>query len=152
VPLHLTALGDLKEYEDKDLGTSSWLTITQERVNTFADATDDHQWIHVDPERARAESPFGAPIAHGYLTLSLIIPMWTEILAIDSVRTSVNYGLNKVRFINPVPVGGRIRLHARLAQHQPISGGAQITVTATVELAGEGRPACVAEAVYRLYE
>ncbi len=101
----VATLADLAALEGQPLGTSSWIDIPpQQRINTFADATDDHQWIHVDPpDRATAESPFGGPIAHGYLTLSLIIPMWDEVLTVDSVTMAVNYGLNKVRFTNPCP-------------------------------------------------
>ena len=149
----LETLAELAAYEGKPLGTSSWFHIGQRRIDTFADATDDHQWIHVDPERAEKESPFGGPIAHGYLTLSLIIPMWTEVLTVRSVTTSVNYGLNKVRFPAPVPADGRVRLHATLAGHEELAGGGvQVTVDGTIELDGSDRPACVAQAVYRMFE
>ncbi|MGH3629430.1 MAG: MaoC family dehydratase [Sciscionella sp.] len=146
-------LAELEAYEGKPLGTSSWFHIGQDRINTFANATDDHQWIHVDPVRAEAESPFGGPIAHGYLTLSLIIPMWEEVLTVRSVTTAVNYGLNKVRFPAPVPAGGRLRLNATLAEYTQLPGnGVQVTVDATIELAGSDRPACVAQTVYRMFE
>ncbi|WP_037144411.1 p-hydroxycinnamoyl-CoA hydratase [Rhodococcoides fascians] len=149
----VATLADLKELEGRDLGTSSWIEIPQDRINTFADATDDHQWIHVDPERATAESPFGGPIAHGYLTLSLIIPMWEEVLVVDSVTTKINYGLNKVRFTNPVPAGGRVRLSALLKAYEELpKGGAQLTVDAKIELEGSDRPAVVVEAVYRMFD
>ncbi|RCW45955.1 acyl dehydratase [Halopolyspora algeriensis] len=149
----LDTLAELRAFEGKSLGASSWFAIGQDRINTFADATDDHQWIHTDPERAQAESPFGGPIAHGYLTLSLIIPMWEEVLTVNSVTTKVNYGLNKVRFVNPVPADGRVRLNATLAQHEELpKGGVQVTVDATIELEGSERPACIAEAVYRMFE
>ncbi len=149
----LRSLTELEEFEGKSLGTSSWIQISQERVNTFADATDDHQWIHTDPERARAESPFGGPVVHGYLTLSLIIPLWTEVLTVTSVTTAVNYGLNKVRFTNPVPVDGRIRLHASLKKYEALpKGGAQVTVDGLIELEGSERPACVVESVSRMFE
>lgn len=150
---HLVTLAELDDLVGTVLGVSSWLEVTQERINTFADATGDHQWIHVDPERAVAESPFGGPIAHGYLTLSLIIPMWGEVLAVDSVTMAVNYGLNKVRFTNPVPAGGRVRLKATLAkvEHLP-KGGVQVTVEGVIELENSERPAVVAEVVYRYFE
>lgn len=146
-------LSDLAGCEGHRLGTSSWFTIGQDRINTFADATDDHQWIHTDPERAAAESPFGGPVAHGYLTLSLIIPMWEEVLSVRSVTTAVNYGLNKVRFPTAVPADGRIRLNATLAKYERLAdGGAQVTVEATIELEGSDRPACVVETLYRMFE
>ena len=150
---HLATLAELDDLVGTVLGVSSWLEVTQERINTFADATGDHQWIHVDPERAVADSPFGGPIAHGYLTLSLIIPMWGEVLAVDSVTMAVNYGLNKVRFTNPVPAGGRVRLKATLAkvEHLP-KGGVQVTVEGVIELENSERPAVVAEVVYRYFE
>ncbi|GAB3283443.1 MaoC family dehydratase [Parasphingorhabdus pacifica] len=149
----LETLADLKRYEGESLGTSSWMPISQTRINTFADATDDHQWIHIDPERARAESPFGGPVAHGFLTLSLIIPMWSEVLTVNSVTTKVNYGLNKVRFTNPVPTDGRVRLQATLQKYEELAkGGVQVTVDGTIELQGSDRPACVAESVYRMFE
>ncbi|GAA3724329.1 acyl dehydratase [Spinactinospora alkalitolerans] len=149
----LGTLAELKELEGESLGTSSWIRIAQDRVDTFADATGDHQWIHTDPERARAESPFGGPIAHGYLTLSLIIPMWNEVLTVRSVSTAVNYGLNKVRFTAPVPVDGRVRLNAALKRYEELpKGGVQVTIDAVIELEGSQRPACVAEAVYRMFE
>ncbi|WP_280401101.1 p-hydroxycinnamoyl-CoA hydratase [Nocardia carnea] len=150
---HVATLADLVALEGQSLGTSSWIEIPQHRIATFADATGDHQWIHVDPERAKAESPFGGPIAHGYLTLSLIIPMWDEVLTVDSVTMAVNYGLNKVRFTNPVPAGGRVRLNATLQKAEELpKGGVQVTVGARIELDGAERPAVVAEAVYRFFE
>jgi len=107
-----TTLAELPSLKGQVLGVSEWSEVTQDQVNTFADATDDHQWIHVDPERATAESPFGGPIGHGFLTLSLFIPMWSQVLQVTDVKMAVNYGLNKVRFPAPVPVGSRIRLTA----------------------------------------
>ncbi|QYB02521.1 p-hydroxycinnamoyl-CoA hydratase [Rhodococcus sp. USK10] len=149
----VATLADLAALEGTSLGTSSWIDIPQQRIDTFADATGDHQWIHVDPERARAESPFGGPIAHGYLTLSLIIPMWDEILTVDSVTMAVNYGLNKVRFTNPVPAEGRVRLSATLQSVEELpKGGVQVTVAGQIELEGSERPAVVVEAVYRFFE
>lgn len=150
---HVATLADLKPLVGTVLGTSDWLTISQERIETFADATDDHQWIHVDIERAKKESPFGGPIAHGYLTLSLIVPLWAQVLTVDSVTTGVNYGLNKVRFTNPVPSGGRIRLTATLVEVADLpKGGAQVTVGGVIELEGSERPAVVLETIYRMFE
>ncbi|GAB2753706.1 MaoC family dehydratase [Salinifilum aidingensis] len=149
----LDTLAELAALEGRSLGSSSWFSVSQQRINTFADATDDHQWIHTDPERAKAESPFGGPVAHGYLTLSLIIPMWEEVLTVRSVTTKVNYGLNKLRFVSPVPADGRVRLTAALKQYEDLpAGGAQVTVDAAIELEGGERPACTAEAVYRMFD
>jgi acyl dehydratase len=146
----VNGLDELKKLAGTDLGTSDWIDVTQERVNTFADATGDHQWIHVDVEKAK-EGPFGAPIAHGYLTLSLFIPMFTELLEVEGVTTKVNYGLNKVRFPSPVKVGSRVRLVGRLAEVEEIPGGLQITVDGTVEIEGAPKPACVLQSVVRFY-
>jgi acyl dehydratase len=144
-------LDELRTIAGKDLGASSWVDITQERVDTFADATGDHQWIHVDVERAKT-GPFGGPIAHGYLTLSLIIPMFVELLDVRDVGMGVNYGLDKVRFPSPVLVGSRIRLHGRLGEVEDVAGdGVQVTFDFTVEVEGSAKPACVARAVYRYY-
>jgi acyl dehydratase len=140
----------LKKLEGSDLGASEWLTVSQERINGFADATGDHQWIHTDPERAK-DGPFGAPIAHGYLTLSLFIPLFTELLDVEGVATKVNYGLNKVRFPAPVPAGSRLRLVAKLTEVADIAGGVQITVGGTIEIEGGAKPACVLESVSRFY-
>jgi acyl dehydratase len=144
-------LDELKALTGRDLGHSSWIEITQERVDTFAEATGDHQWIHVDAERART-GPFGTTIAHGYLTLSLVIPLFGELLTIDGIRMGINYGLEKVRFPSPVRVGSKIRLAARVADVQDVPGnGVQMTLDFTVEIDGAGKPACVARAVYRQY-
>src|SRR3954453_14202349 len=144
-------LDELKALAGADLDRSGWLEITQERVNLFADATGDHQWIHVDTERA-AGGPFGGTIAHGYLTLALIIPLFGELLSINGIRMGINYGLNRVRFPTPVPVGGKIRLHGRVAEAAEVpNDGVQLTVDFTVELDGSAKPACVAQAVYRQY-
>jgi acyl dehydratase len=144
-------LDELKALAGVDLGRTDWLEITQERVNTFADATDDHQWIHVDPERA-ADGPFGGPIAHGYLTLSLVIPLFNELLEIGGTSMSINYGLEKVRFPSPVRVGAKIRLHGLVDSVEDVKGpGVQMQVTLTVEVDGADKPACVAQAVYRHY-
>ena len=148
--LTVNGLDELKKLAGGDLGTSEWIEVTQERINTFADATGDHQWIHVDPERA-AEGPFGAPIAHGYLTLSLFIPLFTELLDVQGVTTKVNYGLNKVRFPAPVKVGSRIRLVARLAEVEDVPGGVQIAVDGSIEIEGGAKPAAVLQSLSRFY-
>jgi len=135
----------------KHLGHSEWREITQQRIDTFADATDDHQWIHVDAERAAA-GPFGTTIAHGFLTLSLIIPMWSEILHFDGVRLAINYGLNKVRFPAPVPVGSKIRAGATLVSIEMVGdGSSQIVVDFVVEREGGEKPCCIAQGMYRFY-
>jgi acyl dehydratase len=146
----VNGLDELKKLAGSDLGTSGWTEITQERINTFANATDDHQWIHVDPDKAK-DGPFGAPIAHGYLTLSLFIPLFTELLDVEGVTTKVNYGLNKVRFPAPVRVGSRIRLAARLAAVDDVPGGVQVTVDGAIEIDGSAKPAAVLQSVSRFY-
>ena len=134
-----------------ELGSSEWLTVTQERVDTFADATDDHQWIHVDPERAK-DGPFGATIAHGYLTLSLVSRFLPEIVEIRGMRMGVNYGCDKVRFPNAVRVGARIRGRGEMiAAESTRDGGTQAVIRVTVEIEGEERPACVADTISRYY-
>ncbi|MGW2962868.1 MaoC family dehydratase [Streptomyces sp. NPDC001220] len=144
----VNGLEELKKLAGSDLGESEWIEVTQDRIDTFADATGDHQWIHVDPERA-AEGPFGAPIAHGYLTLSLFIPLFTELLDVRDVTTKVNYGLNKVRFPSPVKAGSRIRLAARLVEAEEVPGGVQITVEGTIEIEGGTKPAAVLRSLSR---
>ncbi len=152
MPVSVDSPSDLLELEEHaDLGASSWMEITQEDVNTFADATRDHQWIHVDPERA-ARGPFGSTIAHGYLTLGLVIPLWSELLQVENVGMSVNYGLNKLRFPSPVPVGSRIRLLGTLASASQVPGGVQVVADLTMEIEGSEKPALAAEAVYRFYD
>jgi acyl dehydratase len=141
-------LDDLASFIGKEFGTSSWVDVDQARINGFAHATDDHQWIHVDVDRAK-DGPFGETIAHGYLTLSLLIPMWTNILEVRDVHTKVNYGLNKVRFPSPVPSGSKIRAHATLTRFEAIPGGAQLTIDILVERQGGDKPACVAQLVFR---
>lgn len=142
---------ELKILAGGPLGVSDWLTVGQDRINTFADATDDHQWIHVDTERARS-GPFGGTIAHGYLTLSLLIPLWTDLLEVEGVTTKVNYGLNKVRFPSPVPAGSRIRLTGTLADVVEVSGdGLQLTADLVVEIENGDKPACIAQPVFRFY-
>jgi acyl dehydratase len=127
------------------------MEITQERVNLFAEATGDHQWIHVDVERAKKESPFGGPIAHGYLTLSLGPVLYPQIVAFKGFKMGVNYGANKVRFMSPVPVGGKLRLGVKLLSADDIPGGIQSTLEFTFEVEGSEKPACVAEIIFRSY-
>jgi acyl dehydratase len=143
-------LADLAALVGQEIGVSDWLTVDQARIDLFAQATGDHQWIHVDPERAAA-GPFGSTVAHGFLTLSLVPQLFATAFDIDDVRMGVNYGLNRVRFTHPVPVGGRVRGHFTLEAFEPLPGGAQLTVLATVELEGAPKPACVAETVSRRY-
>jgi len=141
-------LAELPALIGRELGPSPWIEVGQDRIDTFADATGDHQWIHVDPARA-ADGPFGGTIAHGMLTLSLLIPLWSELLDVREVRTKVNYGLGKVRFPAPVPAGTKIRLHAKIAAVDEIPGGVQLTVDAVVEADGVGKPVCVAQPIVR---
>jgi acyl dehydratase len=151
MPRIATGLDEPRALAGTDLGHTDWLEITQDRVDTFADATDDHQWIHVDPERA-ATGPFGGTIAHGYLTLSLIIPLFNQLLEISGVSMSLNYGLERVRFPSPVRVGAKIRLRGTVDSVEPVAGnGVQMQLTFTVEIEGASKPACVAQAVYRHY-
>jgi len=147
----LVDVKDLKDMVGQDLGASDWHPVTQDEINTFAEATHDHQWIHVDPERARKESPFGAPIAHGYYTLSLAPYLLPQILGVTGIRMGVNYGLNKLRFTSPVRIGKRLQLRASLNGVENITGGVQVTLGLSFYVEGEARPACVAEAVYRYY-
>ena len=132
------------------LGTSDWVTVEQSRIDTFAEATGDHQWIHVDPEAA-AKGPFGTTIAHGFLTLSLIPMLSWQTYAVEGTKMGVNYGLNKVRFPSPVKVGSKIRSTSVLTEVSEITGGLQLVVTATLETEGGDKPVCVAEMVSRLY-
>ncbi|BBX26606.1 MaoC family dehydratase [Mycolicibacterium alvei] len=131
-----------------ELGPTEWMEITQDRVNLFADATDDHQWIHVDPERA-ADGPFGGTIAHGLLTLSLLPHFTHQLYRVDNVKLAVNYGYNKVRFITPVRVGANVRARAAIADVAQLDGAVQATMTVTVEIEGSDKPAAVAESIVR---
>jgi acyl dehydratase len=144
-----TDIAQLAAAVGEDLGTSEWLEIGQERVSQFADATEDHQWIHVDEERA-AHGPFGGTIAHGYLTLSLIPALSQSIFSVETDGPRLNYGLNKVRFPSPVKVGSRVRAHAALAELTDVAAGKQLVVRYTIEIEGEAKPACVAETVVLL--
>src|SRR4051794_41270024 len=147
----IDGIDGLKAKVGEHIGYSDFIEITQEQVNLFADATGDHQWIHVDPERAKKESPFGGPIAHGYLTLSLLPMLMPQILEVRGFRMGVNYGTEKVRFPSPVPVGSRIRAGATLDSATPIEGGVQMNLGVTVEIEGGTKPAMVATVVYRRY-
>jgi acyl dehydratase len=140
---------DLKAAVGRHLGHSDWLQITQERINQFADATGDHQWIHIDPERAK-NGPFGACIAHGYLTLSLVNMFLPQIVQVHGVKMGVNYGTDKVRFPAPVPVGSRVRGSGELVNVEEVKGGAvQATIRVTVEIEGKDRPGCVVDTISR---
>jgi acyl dehydratase len=143
-------IGELESRVGEQLGPSDWMEITQEQVNLFADATGDHQWIHVDPERAKT-GPFGGPIAHGYLTLSLAPALLPTVLQVSGMSMGVNYGCNKVRFVSPVKVGAKLRLGATLAGVDQAGGGVQVTLDLTFETEGSDKPACVAQVVYRYY-
>ena len=149
------AIADLQTKVGTETQVGSWLTITQDQINQFANATLDHQWIHVDPERARAESPFGTAVAHGFLTLSLI-PHLTGAVNVGKPRfpglkMSVNYGLNKVRFPSPVPVGSKVRARTTLLDFKETKGGLQIINQVTIEVEGQEKPGCVAETVSLIY-
>jgi acyl dehydratase len=144
-----TTFDELAGAAGEDLGTSEWVEITQERVDRFADATGDHQWIHVDVERA-AQGPFGGTIAHGYLTLSLVPWLGSQVFGIETPGAKLNYGVNKVRFPSPLRVGKRIRVHVAMGEVTEIPAGRQVTLRHTIEIEGEDKPACVAETVVLL--
>jgi len=143
-------IADLQSLVGQHLGDSEWITVDQERINLFAQATGDQQWIHVDPVRAAA-GPFGTPIAHGFLTLSLLPEMFASAFEVKDARMGVNYGLNKVRFPAPVPVGSRLRGKFVLTAFEPLEGGAQMTVEVTMQREGSAKPVCVAESIGRRY-
>jgi acyl dehydratase len=147
----IEGIDGLKAKAGEHLGYSDWVEVTQDQVNRFADATGDHQWIHVDVERAKAESPFGGPIAHGYLTLALGPGLLPTIIEVTGISMGVNYGANKIRFPAPVPVGSKVRLGAKLLAVEDVAGGAQGTVELTFEVDGAAKPSCVAEVLYRYY-
>jgi len=142
---------DARARVGQEIGVSDWMLIDQDRVNAFAEVTGDRQWIHVDVERAKRESPFGVPIVHGYLTLSLLGRFAQECIAVEGIKLVVNYGLNRVRFASPVKVGSRVRARFVLGAVEDISGGAQLVWQATIEIEGGAKPACVAEMVARWY-
>jgi len=149
----MRAIAGLQGYRDiagQPLGVSEWVTVTQEQVDRFADATGDHQWIHVDVERAR-QGPFGGTIAHGFLTLSLIPSLSGDLVKVDGIRMGINYGLNRVRFPSPVPVGSRLRASIRNLTVEDVQDGIQIVNEVTISIDGRDKPACVAETVTRLY-
>jgi acyl dehydratase len=147
----ISGLDELRTYVGKEIGVSNWCEVSQEMINAFADATGDHQWIHVDVARAKQESPYGGPIAHGFLTLSLTPKLLWEVYKVDGVKMGVNYGVNKVRFPAPVPAGSRVRAHVKLLELQEIEGGAQAITQVTFEREGNDKPVCVAETVSRWY-
>ena len=146
----INGIEELKSLVGEHLGYSDYVEITQEQVNTFAEATGDHQWIHVDVERA-AQGPFGGPIAHGYLTLSLGPMLSPQIFTVTGISMGVNYGAGRVRFPSPVPVGSRLRLGAALQSVEDVAGGAQVTMEFTFEVEGATKPSCVAEVIFRYY-
>ena len=145
------ALAQLPTWLGLEVAISDWVDISQERINQFAEATGDHQWIHVDAERAKKESPFGTTIAHGFLTLSLLPEMGASAFQVLDTRMGVNYGLGKVRFPAPVPSGSRLRGHFKLTKYEPLEGGAQLTVEVSMEREGSDKPVCVAESLSRRY-
>ena len=147
----ITGLEELRKAEGETLGTSDWHEVTQSDVDTFADVTGDHQWIHVDVERAK-ETPFGGTIAHGYLTLSLGPHLNNQVFKLEGFTFALNYGLNKVRFPAPVPVDSKVRMRAKVAELEEISGGAQMIMELTFEREGGDKPVCVAQSVVRVYE
>lgn len=147
----IASLAQLKELIGQEVAVSGWTEITQERVNQFAEATGDLQWIHIDVERSKKESPFGGPVAHGFLTLSLLPKLMADAVSMPDVKMGVNYGLNKVRFPAPVPVGSRLRAHMTLQTVEDIPGGAQVTWLVSIEREGSDKPVCVAESISRRY-
>lgn len=147
---HIDSIDTLKTLVGEHLGHSDWMVVDQERVNTFADATGDHQWIHVDVDRAKA-GPFGGPIAHGYLTLSLGPVLLPQVFSVGGVAMGVNYGANKVRFITPVPVGSKLRIAVKLLSVDDTAGGARVTLEVTFEIEGAPKPACVAEVIFQYF-
>ena len=147
----ITGLDELKQAEGEELGVSDWHSVRQKDIDAFAEATGDHQWIHVDPERAK-DTPFGGTIAHGYYTLPLAPMLTDEVVKMDGFAMAINYGLNKVRFPSPVPVDSKVRMRAKLAELEEISGGAQMIMELTFEREGGEKPVCVAQSVVRVYE
>ena len=147
---HIDSIAAMKPLVGEHLGYSDWLTVTQEQVNLFADATGDHQWIHIDVERAKS-GPFGGPIAHGYLTLSLGPVLIPQVFSVGGIAMGVNYGCNKVRFMSPVPVGAKLRAGVKLIGVDDVTGGAQVTLEVTFECEGAAKPSCIAEIIFRYY-
>jgi acyl dehydratase len=134
----------------RDLGVTDYVEITQQQIDLFANATNDHQWIHTDPERAKG-GLFGRTIAHGFLTLALVVPLWTELFDVEGVTSKVNYGLDRVRFTSPVPVGSRVRMHSVIEAVEVVKGGAQLTTANTIQVEAQERPAVVARFIARFY-
>lgn len=149
-PRIYTSARELRDGVGEQLGHSDWLEVEQDRIDRFAEATGDHQWIHVDPERAK-DGPFGTTIAHGYLTLSLLPALVPQVMRVEGMKMGINYGTNKVRFPSTVPVGSRLRATAVLREVEEVGGGVQVTAVVTVEREGSEKPACVAESVSRYY-
>ena len=149
--MQIESLADLQKQIGREVAVSDWLEVTQARINQFAEATEDRQWIHTDPERAARESPFKSTIAHGFLTLSLLSKLALGTMSVGGVRMGINYGLNRVRFVAPVPAGARIRGRFTLAALEEINGGAQAVWQVTVECEGSDKPCCVAEWLVRYY-
>jgi acyl dehydratase len=148
--MRYSSVNELRDAVGGEIGVSDWVEISQDRIDQFAEATGDHQWIHTDPERAKA-GPFGGTIAHGFLTLSLIAGLTEDILQVDGAKMGVNYGLNKVRFPAPAPSGSRLRASVKLLSVEDVAGGVQIVSQVTVEREGGDKPVCVAESVARIY-
>ncbi|WP_420475125.1 MaoC family dehydratase [Noviherbaspirillum sp. ST9] len=149
---HIASVAELRELVGQEIAVTEWFTVNQERVNQFADATGDHQWIHLDVERSKKESPYGTTIAHGFLTLSLLPMIMQSAVSMPEAKLSVNYGLNKVRFPAPVPVGSKVRGRLALKDVEDIEGGVQVTWLVTLEREGGDKPVCVAESIARRYE
>lgn len=149
---HIASVDELRNLAGQEIAVTEWFVITQERVNQFADATGDHQWIHLDVERCKRESPYGTTIAHGFLTLSLLPMIMQSAVSMPEAKLSVNYGLNKVRFPAPVPVGSRVRGRLSLKEVEDIEGGVQVTWLVTIEREGSDKPVCIAESIARHYE
>ncbi|MGW4091561.1 MaoC family dehydratase [Nocardia sp. NPDC004750] len=143
-----SSIEELRQSVDADLGVSRWIDIDQQRIDTFAETTEDRQWIHTDPEAA-THGPYGTTIAHGFMTLSLIAAFLEDLLIVENVDMAINYGLNKVRFPAPVPVGSRVRAHGRITAADPVPGGVQVAVAITIECDGTDKPVCVAESLSR---
>jgi len=151
-PLVISELSELESHVGIPLGTSDWVTITQEQINAFADATGDHQWIHVDCERAKAESPFKRTVAHGYLTVALIPTLLPQLLVVEKTSMVVNYGIEKLRLPSPVPAGGRVRMSAEIKKVRKIpGGGARVSIAISIEVEGSAKPACSADVIYAYF-
>ena len=146
----IKGIEELKQLAGQELGSGDWHEVTQEQINQFADATGDHQWIHTDVERAK-KGPFGGPIAHGYFTLSIIPVLLRDVMSVEGMRMGINYGLNKLRFPAPVPIGSKVRASVKCTSVEEVSGGLQGTFDVTVEVVGQDKPGCAAQVIYRYY-